>query len=75
MNIEREDEIVRAAFGQWVSGLFAAVCGWNPNSTFQEQKEAFFMLLEKMLKNGKVMFIVPGTDCYVSPENPLPNYL
>lgn len=72
MNIEHENEITRAAFGQWVSGLFGAVCGWNSEATFEEQKEIFFLLLERMLNDGRVMFIVPGADCYISSENPNP---
>lgn len=72
MNIEQENEIIGAAFGQWVSGLFGAVCRSYPNANFQEQKEIFFTLLEKMLKNGRVIFIVPGADCYISPDNPTP---
>lgn len=70
MNIEQENRIIGAVFGQWVSALFGAVCGCYPNTKFQEQKEMFFLLLEKMLKNGRVMFIVPGADCYISPHNP-----
>lgn len=72
MNIPHEHEIVRDAFGQWVSGLFGAVCGWNPSVKFTEQKELFFSLLEKLLDDGRVMFIAPGADCYISSDNPKP---
>lgn len=72
MKIPHEIEIVRDAFGQWVSGLFGAVCGWNADVKFPEQKELFFLLLEKLLKSGRLMFIMPGADCYVSSDNPKP---
>jgi len=72
MSIAHESEIVRDAFGLWISGLFSAVCGWNPDASFAEKKEFFFVLLEKLLAEGKVMFITPGADCYVSPANPTP---
>lgn len=72
MNIEHENEVTRTAFGQWVSGLFGAVCGCYPNTKFHEQKELFFLILEKLLKSGRVIFIVPGSDCYISAQNPTP---
>ena len=72
MNIPYENEIVRDAFGQWISGLFGAVCGWNPNVRFTEQKELFFSLLENLLDDGRAMLIAPGADCYISTDNPNP---
>jgi hypothetical protein len=72
MRTNHETEIVRDAFGLWISGLFSAVCGWNPGASFAEKKAFFFALLEKLLREGKVMFIAPGADCYVSPANPTP---
>ncbi|WP_175941830.1 hypothetical protein [Burkholderia pyrrocinia] len=74
MSMGYESEIVRDAFGLWISGLFSAVCGWNPGASFLEKKEFFFKLLEKLLREGKVMFIAPGADCYVSPSNPTPKF-
>ncbi len=72
--MEHENEIVRDAFGLWISGLFSAVCGWNPSRSFLEQKEIFFVLLEKLLREGTVMFIAPDVDCYFSTSNPSPRY-
>jgi hypothetical protein len=70
--MDHENEIIRDAFGLWISGLFSAVCGWNPGASFLEKKEFFFAILEKLLREGKVMFIAPGADCYISPANPTP---
>ncbi|AJC21294.1 hypothetical protein [Pandoraea pulmonicola] len=72
MILNHQREIVRDAFGLWISGLFSAVCGWNPGASFLEKKEYFLSLLETLLREGKVMFIAPGADCYVSPANPTP---
>lgn len=68
------DEIISSSFGLWISSLFSAISGWNPGISFDEQKEAFFWLIEHMLKSGKIKFIAPGTDCYVSCNNPNPRY-
>ncbi|WP_247313703.1 hypothetical protein [Ralstonia pseudosolanacearum] len=70
--IEHIDEIVRDSFGLWITGLFSAISAWNPILSFQEHKEVFFCLIEQLLQAGKIKFIAPGVDCYVSPENPHP---
>ena len=70
--VKNEKEIVRDSFGLWISGLFSAVCGWNKNASFIEKKEFFFLILERLLIERKVIFILPGADCYVSPANPNP---
>ena len=72
MEMGHENDIVHDAFGLWISGLFSAVCGWNPGASFLEKKVFFFTLLEKLLQERKVMFIAPGADCYVSQTNPTP---
>jgi hypothetical protein len=68
------NEIIRSSFGLWISSLFSAISGWNPGISFYDQKEAFFWLIELLLKNGKIKFIAPGADCYVSPNNPKPRF-
>lgn len=68
------DEIISSSFGLWISSLFSAISGLNPGITFEDQKEAFFGILEYMLKNGKIKFIAPGADCYVSSNNPNPRF-
>lgn len=70
--LEHVEEIVRDSFGLWVSSLFSAIGSWNPSLSFEERKEGFFWLIEKMLRDGKVKFIAPGADCYTSPDNPHP---
>jgi hypothetical protein len=72
--IEHIDEIIRDSFGLWITGLFSAISGRNPSLTFEEHKEAFFWLLERLLCSGKLKFIAPGADCYVSPDNPHPRF-
>ncbi|MFS8048046.1 hypothetical protein [Rhizobium sp. BR 314] len=70
--IEHIDEIVRDSFGLWITGLFSAINSWNPTLSFDEHKEAFFWLIEYLLRVGKIKFIAPGADCYTSPQNPYP---
>lgn len=72
--ITRIDKIVSNSFGLWITALFHAIEVENPSLTFIEHKEAFFWLLEKLLKERKVIFIAPGMDCYISSENPSPKY-
>lgn len=72
--IEHIDEIVRDAFGLWITGLFSAISAWNPALSFEDHKDAFFWLVEKLLRAGKVKFIAPGVDCYTSPGNPHPRF-
>lgn len=70
--IEHIDEIVRDSFGLWITGLFSAISSWNPTLSFEEHKDAFFWLIERLLRAGKVKFIARGADCYTSPENRQP---
>lgn len=72
MAIKFFDEIVRDSFGLWISALFGAIGSWNPDFTFGQRKEAFFYMIECLLISGKIKFIKPGADCYVSPNNPHP---
>lgn len=48
------------AFGQWIDGLWT----WHPNLNYAEQKEAFFILLDRLLREGKVKFVKPDADVY-----------
>ncbi|MBN3779484.1 hypothetical protein G3O06_18285 [Burkholderia sp. Ac-20345] len=60
MKIENVERILDSAFGQWASGLFSAIGGFNPGIDFSDQKEAFFDILEKLLDQGKVKFCPPN---------------
>lgn len=61
MYIEQIDEIVEDSFGLWIDGLFGSISTWNPDiSTFQEHKEAFFWLVEHLLRTGKIKFFTPN---------------
>ena len=71
--ISQVDEIVNDSFGLWISSLFSAIGARNPDFTFEDQKTAFFWLIENLLRDGKIKFIAPGADCYASPENPHPH--
>ena len=66
--------IARDAFGLWVSGLFKTVAGWNPELNFDQQKEEFFLVIKELLDAGKIKFIAPGADVYVSGLNPNPAF-
>ncbi|MBN3817370.1 hypothetical protein G3N57_12470 [Paraburkholderia sp. Se-20369] len=70
--IENVEEIVRDSFGLWITGLFGSIISWNPGLSFEEHKEAFFWLIEQLLREGKVKFVAPGADCYTSTEHPSP---
>ncbi|WP_175459523.1 hypothetical protein, partial [Pseudomonas sp. NFACC56-3] len=52
--------------------LFSTIGSWNPEFTFEQRKDAFFYMIEYLLVSGKIKFIKPGADCYVSPDNPCP---
>ncbi|EPL9571484.1 hypothetical protein MMK73_003591 [Providencia rettgeri] len=57
------DEIIGDAKGLWLSGLFGAVVGWNPNKSFYENKNIFFSIIEELLDKQTIKFC--------SPEDPL----
>jgi hypothetical protein len=63
-HIEHVDELVEDSFGLWIDGLFSAIHGQNPDITFQEQKEAFFWLVERLLRAGKIKFCPPNELWY-----------
>ncbi|HDR9584501.1 TPA: hypothetical protein QDC22_002914 [Burkholderia stabilis] len=60
MKIEGIESILDSSFGQWSSGLFSAIGGYNPGITFADQKQAFFYLLRQLLEQGKVRFCPPN---------------
>jgi hypothetical protein len=70
MTANDDTEIVKDVFGLSLASLFSAVSGRNPQATFSEKKVTFFSLLTRLLNGGRMMFIVPGADCYVSSEKP-----
>ncbi|WP_423760061.1 hypothetical protein [Burkholderia sp. NLJ2] len=72
--IEHVEEIITDSFGLWATGLFSSIGSWNPIFSFDDRKDAFFGLIDRLLRDEKIKFIAPGLDCYVSPENPNPRY-
>lgn len=60
MKIIGIDEIVKNAFGLWITALFDGILVPNPGLTFEEHKEAFFWVLQKLLDEGKVKFCPPN---------------
>lgn len=68
--IEHIEEIVEDSFGLWATGLFGSISSWNLTFSFDERKDAFFELIDRLLRDGKIKFIAPGADCYTSPGNP-----
>ncbi|MBZ5795208.1 hypothetical protein K8353_34330 [Burkholderia contaminans] len=68
------DEIVKNSFGLWISGLFSAISGSSPGIAFDSHRDAFFRIVEYLLQTGRIKFIAPEADCYVSPEHPNPRF-
>lgn len=57
--VDRDFEFTCAkegGFGRWINGIFGSYEGI---SNFEEQKEAFFYLLERLLREGKVLLTPP----------------
>ncbi len=54
------DEIVKNSYDLWVDGIFGAVRGFNKNITLDEQKELFFTIVERLLKDGTIKFTPPN---------------
>ena len=52
-------------FGYWISALWS----WFPELSFDEQKEAFLLLLSRLLDDGKVVLFVPAK---LSPDLSIP---
>lgn len=78
MTIEHTDEIFNDSFGLWISSLFSAISGRNPGIGFDEQKQAFFFLLEKWLEEGKIRFCRPDdplNQVWETDSNQIINYL
>ncbi|POP71960.1 hypothetical protein [Pseudomonas syringae] len=72
MTVKFIEKITQDAFGLWISALFSSISSWNPDLSFTQQKDAFFTIVEHLLNHGKIKFIAPDADCYVSPDNPHP---
>ncbi|MBT2867939.1 hypothetical protein JQK19_11880 [Chromobacterium violaceum] len=43
------EKIYKDALGLWVSGLFSAISGNNPQLPFCEQKDIFFFAFENLV--------------------------
>ena len=54
-------------FGLWINCLWHE---YDTLDTFEEQKEAFFFLLQRLLDDGKVKLIRPGVDVLWRDGNP-----
>lgn len=72
MRINFAEEIVHASYGSWMFTLLTEIGVRNPALSFAQRKEAFFALVAELLAQGKIKFIAPGADCYVSPATPHP---
>jgi hypothetical protein len=55
-DISQLDSICENSFGLWINGFFGTIKGHYPDITFEEHKEAFFWLIEKLLSEGKIAF-------------------
>lgn len=74
MDIKFVEKIVRDSFGLWISAIFSAIGSWNTELSFSQQKDAFFSVIEYLLVTGKIKFIAPNADCYISSGNPRPRF-
>lgn len=61
MRLVDENLVYSNADGLWVSGLFGAISGSYPGISFHEQKEIFFWLILKWLKDGLIVFCSPDS--------------
>lgn len=65
------------AFGQWIDGLW----GWTPSLSMAEQKKIFFLLVERLLREGKVILSPPEEfwnkelGVYNTPMRPVENFI
>jgi hypothetical protein len=62
------DKIVEDSFGLWITGLFSTISGNSPGITFHSHRDAFFRIVEQLLQTGRIKFIAPGADCYISSD-------
>lgn len=60
MTIAGINEIVRNAYGLWITALFDAILVPNPTLTFEEHREAFFWLIEMLLRQDRIRFCPPN---------------
>lgn len=64
MEIQNQAEIAADSFGMWITGLWGNVLFHHRELSFFEQKEVFFVLLERLLREGKVKFVKQDADVY-----------
>jgi hypothetical protein len=55
-----KEEMLGNAFGMWISALFSDIAGYNPNLSFLEQKQQFFILVKELLDGGRIKFCTPN---------------
>lgn len=58
-NVPNFKEIVSESNGLWVSALFGAIVGWNPNQEFTVYKNMFFDVVKELLDNQVIRFCSP----------------
>lgn len=60
MEVQGISEIVENTFGLWITALFHGIHVPNPSLIFEEHKEAFFWLVEHLLRTEKIKFCPPN---------------
>jgi hypothetical protein len=63
MNVNEENlsDVARSAFGCWINAIWGFVPVWlNHDINHTDQKEAFLYLLERLLREGKVLLTPPA---------------
>lgn len=65
------------AFGQWINGLW----GWTPSLPISEQKRIFLRLLERLLREERIVLSPPDEfwseelEAYDTPTRPTDNFI
>lgn len=74
MTVDLIEKIVRDSFGLGLIAIFSSIGSWSPELSFDQRRDEFFFVIESLLNDGKIKFIAPGADCYISPDNQNPRF-
>lgn len=62
---EEFEDVLDVCFGNWIHGIFG---GYEKLHIFEEEKEAFFILLKKLVDENKIV-IFPPEKYYINNES------
>ncbi|WP_077965857.1 hypothetical protein [Ensifer adhaerens] len=72
--LELIDNVVPGAEFGWINALFNSIVDAYPGLNFNQQRRAFFVILKRLLEDGRIKFLAPGADVYINPENRTPRW-